>query len=205
MHAYLITGNNESGINIEAEKIAKRNSAKILEFPLQKIEDVRSLGTFVALKLAEPTAILVKNIDSATTEALNAFLKNLEEPQENLYYILTARSANRVLPTIVSRCQIVKTNNYKEPAINKNEKTEKFLEMTTAEKILYLDGIKKREEAQTFVEELMVVSHEKIHGPVSDYQKSVREIAAEEETLAALKANGNVKIQLTNLAITLAN
>ena len=93
------------------DNLAKKLHAKILEFPLSKIDDVRSLNNLIRLSFDEPTLVVSENIHEATEEALNAFLKNLEEPQENIYFVLTAPSTRKVLPTIVSRCEIVKSTN----------------------------------------------------------------------------------------------
>ncbi len=203
MHAYLVTGNNEEGIRNTVEELAKKLSAKILEFPLLKIEDVRNLESFVRLKVSEPTLIITRNVSEATEEALNAFLKNLEEPQDNLYYFLTAKNAKSLLPTIVSRCQLIRTANYRLPTTN-NKEAEEFLKLPTAKKIVYLDRVRKREEAESFVENLLLASHELLHKKDADYRKVAGNITAESETLRALRANGNVTLQLTNMSIKLA-
>ena len=41
------------------------------------------------------------------TEAANTFLKSLEEPPSHVHFILVSDAPERVLPTIVSRCQVV--------------------------------------------------------------------------------------------------
>ena len=73
MHAFLL-------VNNDPIEFAKKQHAKVIPFTLQKIEDVRELKKFVKFSLSEKTAILIENIDTATPEAANAFLKNLEEP-----------------------------------------------------------------------------------------------------------------------------
>jgi DNA polymerase III subunit delta' len=45
--------------------------------------------------------------DNFNTEAANAFLKTLEEPPPHVYFILVTDHPERVLPTVVSRCQQV--------------------------------------------------------------------------------------------------
>lgn len=50
---------------------------------------------------------VIERADLLGTQAANAFLKTLEEPPANVTLILTARSADGVLPTIASRCQII--------------------------------------------------------------------------------------------------
>lgn len=50
---------------------------------------------------------IIENIEYSTKEAMNTLLKMLEEPGEGIYAIFTAQNINRVLPTILSRCQII--------------------------------------------------------------------------------------------------
>ena len=40
-----------------------------------------------------------------TKEAFNALLKTLEEPPEHVIFILATTEADKILPTIISRCQ----------------------------------------------------------------------------------------------------
>ena len=50
---------------------------------------------------------IIENIEYATKEAMNTLLKMLEEPTEGIYAIFTANNSSRVLPTILSRCQVI--------------------------------------------------------------------------------------------------
>ncbi len=53
------------------------------------------------------TIIVITNIEKMRKEAANAFLKLLEEPSENLVFILTTDHIHSLLPTITSRCQTI--------------------------------------------------------------------------------------------------
>ncbi len=50
---------------------------------------------------------IIERADSLGASAANAFLKTLEEPPGDVIMILLARTRESVLPTIVSRCQVV--------------------------------------------------------------------------------------------------
>lgn len=52
--------------------------------------------------------IIITEVERMRAEGSNAFLKLLEEPPPNLMFILTTDSINRLLPTITSRCQLIK-------------------------------------------------------------------------------------------------
>jgi len=51
------------------------------------------------------TVVIMTGIDNMRKEAANAFLKLLEEPAEDLMFILTTNHTEALLPTIISRCQ----------------------------------------------------------------------------------------------------
>jgi DNA polymerase III subunit delta' len=51
--------------------------------------------------------VVITNVEKMRTEVSNAFLKLLEEPGENLMFLLTTDNPNSLLPTILSRCQII--------------------------------------------------------------------------------------------------
>ncbi|RME48260.1 MAG: DNA polymerase III subunit delta' [Caldilineae bacterium] len=72
-----------------------------------KIEQIRDLQHNLSLSPHEgryKIAILC-DFERATLAAANALLKTLEEPPAHARLILTARTADRLLPTITSRCQ----------------------------------------------------------------------------------------------------
>ncbi|MCX7785887.1 MAG: hypothetical protein N2201_06675 [candidate division WOR-3 bacterium] len=52
--------------------------------------------------------VIILNADKMTNEAANAFLKTLEEPQQQTLFILTTERLSYIIPTIRSRCQIVR-------------------------------------------------------------------------------------------------
>jgi DNA polymerase-3 subunit delta' len=53
---------------------------------------------------------VINNFDISTQEAQNKLLKVLEEPPKNVYFLISAQSEEKVLPTIRSRCDKIKIN-----------------------------------------------------------------------------------------------
>ena len=47
-------------------------------------------------------------VENMSVEAINSILKFLEEPENNVYAFLTTNNENNVLPTIISRCQVLR-------------------------------------------------------------------------------------------------
>jgi len=74
-----------------------------------KIDQIRELQRELSLSPHESRyrVALLCNFERATTSAANALLKTLEEPAEQVVLILTALDPSRLLPTIVSRCQML--------------------------------------------------------------------------------------------------
>lgn len=54
------------------------------------------------------TIIVLSNIETMRKEVSNAFLKLLEEPPPQVMFILTCDQIDQLLPTVISRCQILR-------------------------------------------------------------------------------------------------
>jgi len=74
-----------------------------------KIEQVRTMQREVALSPYEGRrrVYILCQFENATREAANCLLKTLEEPPDYVVLVLTAHEADLLLPTIVSRCQVL--------------------------------------------------------------------------------------------------
>ena len=75
-----------------------------------KVEQVRALERLLSLSpLSAPYRIgLLLDFERANPAAANALLKTLEEPPPSAILLLTAESAEALLPTVVSRCEVVR-------------------------------------------------------------------------------------------------
>jgi len=201
MHAYLLIGE-DTQTTKDAKLLADKLKAKVFEFPLEKIEDVRQLNSFVGLSMGEPTAIVARNLNGATLEALNAFLKNLEEPQEGLYYILTSLRLASLPETIVSRCQVISSSSSSILDTSLVEEVQDFLKAPVGKRLARVAEIRDRQEAQDFANNLILGCHSLMlsQDDPTIYSSAVR---AASFTRRALEANGNVVVQLANLAVSL--
>ncbi|HOK39470.1 MAG TPA: hypothetical protein PLD27_00320 [bacterium] len=56
--------------------------------------------------------IIIYKADEMTIEAANSFLKILEEPPQNTFFFLFCNDKNKLLLTIISRCNILEVTNY---------------------------------------------------------------------------------------------
>lgn len=73
----------------------------------RKVEDARNLLEKVqfAPVSGKFKIYIIDEVHMLTTEAFNTLLKTLEEPPQNLVFILATTEAHKVLNTIISRCQ----------------------------------------------------------------------------------------------------
>lgn len=93
-----------------------------------KIDDVRGVPAEVAGKAYEGgyKAVVIAQADMMTPQAQNALLKVIEEPPENTVFMLGAQHVKNILPTILSRCIILKTSLSKEEAEERLKEEQKL-------------------------------------------------------------------------------
>jgi len=194
MHAYLIAGEDSTEIRHQIKNLAK--SKTLMPFILQKIADVRELSQFTKLTVRSETVVIIKDVERTTIEAQNAFLKILEEPQKNLQFVLVANNLKNILPTILSRVQIIKVG---ETAATKKqqEKADYFWSSKKSEKLELIKKIKARDEAQRFLESIIKGARGKLAGN----PELTRPLETAIYALDAINKNGNVKLQLTNFVV----
>ena len=109
--AMLLTG--ESGVGLKtialewARTISKNTGdVEILE-PNEKgtitIENIRSLYSSTRARRESIKTVIIDDADKMGTDAQNAFLKLLEEPNSSTGFILTSHTPGKLLPTVLSR------------------------------------------------------------------------------------------------------
>ena len=74
------------------------------------IEQVRTMQHRLVTRptLGDRRAIIIDPADDMEKSAVNALLKSLEEPPSGTYFLLIAHQPGRLLPTIRSRCRILR-------------------------------------------------------------------------------------------------
>lgn len=90
---------------------AEQRSFNIFELDAasnNSVEDIRSLTEQVAIApaLGRYKVYIIDEVHMLSSAAFNAFLKTLEEPPAYAIFILATTEKHKVLPTILSRCQI---------------------------------------------------------------------------------------------------
>ena len=75
-----------------------------------KVGDIENLQKFLASSSLEKQGkkiYIINRLENANKEAVNALLKTLEEPTSSVYAFITTQNEAKLLPTIISRCQIL--------------------------------------------------------------------------------------------------
>ena len=85
-----------------------------------KTDDIRDLIEKVRIppQIGKYKVYIIDEVHMLSKQAENAFLKTLEEPPPHIVFILATTEKNKILPTILSRCQIYDFNRIKDSEIN---------------------------------------------------------------------------------------
>ena len=96
------TFNENRSLNIHELDAASNNS----------VEDIRSLNDQVRIlpQLGKYKVYIIDEVHMLSSAAFNAFLKTLEEPPRHAIFILATTEKHKIIPTILSRCQIYDFN-----------------------------------------------------------------------------------------------
>lgn len=72
------------------------------------VEDIRQLIEQVRIppQIGKYSVYIIDEVHMLSTSAFNAFLKTLEEPPSYAIFILATTEKNKIIPTIISRCQV---------------------------------------------------------------------------------------------------
>ena len=83
------------------------------------VENIKALmeQTRIAPQIGRYKVFIIDEVHMLSTAAFNAFLKTLEEPPAHVIFILATTEKHKILPTIISRCQIYDFERMTVPAI----------------------------------------------------------------------------------------
>ena len=171
MQTYLIVSLNQSFINKEIQKIRENisvspfNIHEVSPLPSIGIGDIRNLRKILSRKPfgGGQRLIIIKGMEKATTEAANALLKILEEPPLETFIVLTSESLDCLLPTVISRCQIIPEQKLHQKTDlseieNIHRLIEKILSSSPGERILLSQNVaKSREETLLLLDSFLGV------------------------------------------------
>lgn len=155
----------------EIEKILIQAGLKnphpdLLYFPSDSklgIEQARKIKEHFSLKpySAKGRGVVLEDASQLTPEAQNALLKTLEELPTSSLFILGANSDSKLLPTVISRCQIESLQEAPEGKVDSKqsylEDIEKLLVSDIKQRFEYVEELKDRQE---FLQALVKYFHQ---------------------------------------------
>jgi DNA polymerase III subunit gamma/tau len=105
-----------------------------------KVEDIRSLNDQIRIppQIGKYSIYIIDEVHMLSSSAFNAFLKTLEEPPSHAIFILATTEKHKIIPTILSRCQIFDFNRIRvEDIVNRLQYVAKNESVTAAEDALH--------------------------------------------------------------------
>ena len=73
-----------------------------------EVQDIETQFEKTAFEAKGIMIYILHLVENMSVQAVNSILKFLEEPESNIYAFLTTNNENNVLPTIISRCQLLR-------------------------------------------------------------------------------------------------
>ena len=134
--------NEQRSFNIFELDAASNNSVEHIKTLMEQTRIPPQVGKY--------KVFIIDEVHMLSTAAFNAFLKTLEEPPAHVIFILATTEKHKILPTILSRCQIYD-----------------FERMTVRDTINHLKNVAKKE-GITVEEEALAVIAEKADGGMRD-------------------------------------
>ena len=219
MQSYLIVGGNVEAREKQALKMSREHQISGFDFINLKKEGIKSIGIEQIRGLQHQLNLkpyhskgklaFLSEAEKLTQPAQNAMLKLLEEPPVNTFIVLSAPNSDLLLPTIISRCQIIRLNS-KPLKINKSIINDQLLIINSilksgvGERIKIAGEIAKgRDQAIEFCQNQLILWREKTLKSLTDAKsqhraKIIRQI---QKTIIMLKANTNPKLCLESLLL----
>ena len=134
--------NEQRSFNIFELDAASNNSVEHIKTLMEQTRIPPQVGKY--------KVFIIDEVHMLSTAAFNAFLKTLEEPPQHVIFILATTEKHKILPTILSRCQIYD-----------------FERMTVGNTIAHLKSVAEKEGIQ-YEEQALAVIAEKADGGMRD-------------------------------------
>src|ERR1035437_716785 len=137
-----VSFNEQRSYNIHELDAASNNS----------VDDIRNLIDQVRIppQIGKYSIYIIDEVHMLSTQAFNAFLKTLEEPPAHAFFILATTEKHKIIPTILSRCQIFD-----------------FSRIKVEDTIQYLEYISKTEKVDYEIDALNIIA-QKADGGMRD-------------------------------------
>ncbi|HLD03537.1 MAG TPA: hypothetical protein VJC17_02065 [Candidatus Dojkabacteria bacterium] len=202
--------------------ISEQNGVDLLEITSENLHSI-SIGKTRILKawsltkpyFSEHKLAVIYDAHLLTTEAQNSLLKILEEPNESLNIVLTTNKHELLLPTVISRCELIlfsgpfeqlsEAGNGDFSAEAQSNHIDRLLSDLIEIQRIFLE-IKKQNKKEQFrtIDEFLISRildqrQSMLHG--NSQEKALQNIQLVHETKKMLESKVNTRLALENLVI----
>ena len=126
---------------INADKITSESDYSFNIFELDAasnngVDGIRNLTDQIRIppQIGNFKVYIIDEVHMLSSSAFNAFLKTLEEPPRHCVFILATTEKHKIIPTILSRCQI-----YDFKRISVDDISSYLINISKKEKVKYMD------------------------------------------------------------------
>lgn len=225
METFLIAGTNSKQQEEEIEKLLGPFHIDPVDRTRTKaetaigIEVIRDLKQQINLKpfKSNVKAVIIENAQTLTIEAQNALLKTLEEPPANtIIILLVTGSPDLLLPTILSRCEIIQlaTNNSTQLTKKELEVISQQLEIISQGSLgerlrLAQDVSKDKETTLSWLADMIIVTRQQLlakvnHSNDTYYRSDINILKSLQRTHTFLTTtNVNPRFTIENLFLSM--
>lgn len=169
------------------------------------IDQVREVLGQLTVKQTNSQFVLIRPADKMGEEAENAILKNLEEPKDNVHFVLVTDKPSKLLPTILSRAEMyilksTKTNISEISADEKIKEMAKKLIVAKPSELVKLaeDLTKKKDGVRDYVLDILAVAIEMAYKSyfLTKKEAFLTKIPKLLNTYENISKNGHIKLHL---------
>lgn len=222
MHSFIIYSATEiQRRNLLCKKVAKILNEDVINIsPLEKISDpditllkpknsigideIRNLKYTLSVKpfSRDVKIAIILSAQSLTPEAQNALLKTLEEPTPSTFLFLELKNPYLLLPTIRSRCQLIKVPFQRQlkkddPQPDTHKLLQTLSQSSIGNKFAKLNYLTNKDQACQTLKSLLLLIHDLLPKNPSLNQAA----KYTDRSLKALEANINIRLLLEHFAI----
>lgn len=214
MHSLLIISSNpKTGLEYAHNFLKER---KISDFDITLISQEKAIGIgdvreFQAKIFLKPSrgkdkGIIIDTANGITIEAQNALLKVLEEPPQNTFILVSTSSKELLLPTIVSRCNII------DVSIIELTNIEEFSNIFTTLKKkgigerlkIAQEQSKEKDQAVVFIQGLILAAREDLKKNLDNSKENFLILKKLQKGYSIVKnTNANLRLALENILLSI--
>lgn len=169
------------------------------------IEQVRDVIARLNVKQLAKQYIIIRPAELLGDEAANAFLKNLEEPQEKVHFVLMTSQPSKIIPTVLSRAEIyfLRTRDAIDAGVTADESIKKIAKRLIVARPADLVGLaeeitKKKDNVRTYALSVLGIAIEMLFKSYFLTQKDVfvNKLPKFLTAYESIEKNGHIKLHL---------